>query len=86
MEQMLSGKEIKAEMFDSATIYFGSVSGFQTYLASHSPIEIANLLNHIYSVLDLVVLNYSVFKLETIANTYLVSLSDRNFLKMLWRL
>ncbi|XP_055327408.1 atrial natriuretic peptide receptor 1-like [Paramacrobiotus metropolitanus] len=80
VEKLRKGAPVKAELYESATLYFGSLFGFQVFIQQHSPIEIAQLLNSVYTALDLILPGFSVFKMETIADSYLVvsGIPERN--------
>lgn len=71
-EELKSGKHVEPESFDSVTIYFSDVIGFRELTNNSSPDDTVNLLNDIYSTIDNITPKYNVFKVETIADSYLI--------------
>ena len=61
------------ETFKSATIGFINIDDFSTLTKMHSPIEVINILNEIYTVFDSRLDLFNVYKVETINDSYLVA-------------
>ncbi|XP_055347163.1 atrial natriuretic peptide receptor 1-like [Paramacrobiotus metropolitanus] len=62
-----------AETFDSATICFSSMVGFDDLCRSKQPVEVCAFLNELYNFLDLQVAGFDVYKVETIKDGYVVA-------------
>ena len=71
-KQLLSGRKVEPQSFKSATVFFLDVVGFTTISAQVDPLEIVNLLNSLYSVIDNVIERYDVYKVETIGDSYMI--------------
>jgi atrial natriuretic peptide receptor A len=67
------GKHIAPESFDSVTICFSDVIGFKEETNAASPEQAVDLLNDVYAAIDTIIANYDVYKVETIADNYLIA-------------
>ena len=72
-EELKMGKHVDPEAFDSVTIFFSDIIGFKEVSDKASPEEAVNLLNDIYATMDGILSTYDVFKVETIADSYLIA-------------
>ncbi|XP_055357694.1 atrial natriuretic peptide receptor 1-like [Paramacrobiotus metropolitanus] len=66
-------EELFPEVFDSVTIAFSDLPQFENISSICKPIEIVHFLNEIYSKFDVVISKFAVYKVETIADSYMVA-------------
>lgn len=71
-KQLMAGQKVAPQSFKSATIFFLDVVGFTTISAQVHPLEIVALLNSLYSIIDWVIDQYDVYKVETIGDSYMI--------------
>lgn len=67
------GKHVAPEAFDSVTIFFSDVVGFKAETDAATPAQAVELMNDVYAAIDTVIANFDVYKVETIADNYLVA-------------
>ena len=75
-EQILTGKQVEPESFDEVTIFFSDVVGFTNICAAVKPIQVVEMLNDLYTVMDYCTSLFPLYKVETIGDAYMVSILD----------
>ncbi|XP_019637904.1 PREDICTED: guanylyl cyclase GC-E-like [Branchiostoma belcheri] len=70
---MKKADTVPAEYFDEVTVMFSDVVGFTDLTASISPHNVIDLLNRMYRTFDAVLGRYDVYKVESIAGSYMVA-------------
>ena len=68
-----SENRVIAESFDGASILFADVVNFTPLSASMSPVDLVNLLNEVFSYFDVLAERYSLEKIKTIGDCYMVA-------------
>ena len=72
-EQLKQGREKIAESFNDVTVLFADVVDFTPWAAARSPGEVLDVLNAIFSTFDRLADHYSLEKIKTIGDCYMVA-------------
>jgi PAS domain S-box-containing protein len=71
-KQLMDGKHVEPQQFESATVCFLDVVGFSSITSQIQPLDTVTFLNELYKTIDRVIEKYDVYKVETVGDTYLV--------------
>ncbi|XP_055331179.1 atrial natriuretic peptide receptor 2-like [Paramacrobiotus metropolitanus] len=67
------GMHIEPETFDSTTVFFSHLEGFEQIISRASnPLDITTILNNFYVICDAVIDKYDVYKVEVVTDAYMV--------------
>ncbi|KAJ3364203.1 hypothetical protein GGF31_000587 [Allomyces arbusculus] len=70
--RMLQGDIVPPESFDDATVLFTEIDGFSELCSRYTALDVVDLLDTLYCVFDEILLNYKVYKVETIQDSLVV--------------
>jgi adenylate cyclase len=72
-ERLKRQEGIIAERFDDVSVLFADIVGFTPLSARLTPTELVEMLNHVFSTFDELVQQYSLEKIKTIGDAYMVA-------------
>jgi class 3 adenylate cyclase len=68
---LAQGRKVEPEHHESVTVFFSDIVGYTSMVATMSPVQTADLLSRLYSLIDEVAGAHDVFKVETIGDAYM---------------
>ncbi|CAH1800463.1 unnamed protein product [Owenia fusiformis] len=71
-DSLKMGHVVEPEVYEQVTAFFSDIVEFTSFTTESSPIEIVNLLNDLYTLLDNIISRCDVYKVETIGDSYMV--------------
>lgn len=71
-QRLKEGEATIADSFEEVTVLFADIVGFTALAAQVSPAEIVDLLNRVFSLLDIFSEQYVVEKIKTIGDAYMI--------------
>lgn len=71
-ERLKKSHGVIVDHFDEATVLFADLVGFTPFAAQHSPEEVIEVLNHIFSQFDVLADAHRLEKIKTIGDAYMV--------------
>ncbi|XP_055342865.1 atrial natriuretic peptide receptor 1-like isoform X2 [Paramacrobiotus metropolitanus] len=72
-KSLMSGNTVYPERYDSVTICFTGINNFPTLSTAFTPNQIVRFLNDLYTIFDAKISDYDVYKVETVADSYIVT-------------
>ncbi len=71
-ERLKRSEGVIADRFDEATVLFADLVGFTPFAAAHTPEEVVEVLNRVFSCFDALADQHGLEKIKTIGDAYMV--------------
>ena len=72
-DQLKVGSYVRAEEFDSVSIYFSDIVDFTKIASTMSIHEVVDFLSDLYTLFDTILESFNVYKIDTFGDAYEVS-------------
>lgn len=69
-DQLKVGSYVRAEEFDSVSVYFSDIVDFTRMASTMSIHEVVDFLNDFYSLFDTIIEFFNVYKMDTFGDAY----------------
>ncbi len=70
-EQLKNGEAVPARLHENTSVVFADLAGFTGVAHQHTPEEVINFLNEVFSQFDLLSIRYGLYKIKTIGDCYM---------------
>ena len=70
--QKITRGQTVIEKYNLATVFYADLVGFSGSKNSMTPVQVMNMLNDLYTQLDVIAKRHGVYKVETVGNRYMV--------------
>ncbi|XP_072016327.1 uncharacterized protein [Amphiura filiformis] len=72
-QELKMGNTVHAEYFEQVTIFFSDLVNFTSVCSQSTPLQVVDMLNTLYHVLDGTIEQFDAYKIETIGDAYMVA-------------
>ncbi|XP_033126940.1 uncharacterized protein LOC117124706 [Anneissia japonica] len=71
--QLMCNNEVKAEYYDLVTVLFSDIVGFNKLCSISTPLQVVEMLNGLYMMIDSRIERYDVYKVDTVNEKYMLA-------------